>query len=82
MDESRVTMFSRAQCGLCDEAREAILALRADLPFGYEEVLVDGRDDLERAYGLRVPVVLVDGEEQFELHVDPVRLRALLAGDA
>ena len=71
---ARVTMYSRTTCGLCDEAREAILAVRAEAPFDYEEVFVDGRDDLERAYGLRVPVVLIDGQEAFEVHVDPALL--------
>jgi hypothetical protein len=68
-------MFSRTTCGLCDEARKVVLAVRAEVPFAFEEVFVDGRDDLERVYGLRVPVVLVDGEERFELHVDPADLR-------
>jgi hypothetical protein len=72
-------MYSRTTCGLCDEAREAILAVRAGLPFDFEEVTVDGDDRLERAYGLRVPVVLVDGEERFELQVDPGELRAVLS---
>ena len=73
---ARVTMYSRTTCGLCDEAREAILAVRAEAPFDYEEVFVDGRDDLERAYGLRVPVVLIDGQEAFEVDVDPAFLEA------
>jgi glutaredoxin len=72
-------MYSRTTCGLCDEAREVILAAHAENAFEYEEVFVDGHDDLERAYGLRVPVVLVDGEERFELHVDADVLRDLLA---
>jgi glutaredoxin len=71
-------MYSRTTCGLCDEAREAILAVRAELSFDFEEVFVDGDDRLERAYGLRVPVVLIDGEERFELHVDPGELRTAL----
>jgi hypothetical protein len=75
---TRVRMYSRARCGLCDEARQTILAIRTDLPFEYEEVRIDGRDDLERAYGLRVPVVLVDGEEAFEVQVDEAELRASL----
>jgi glutaredoxin len=70
----RVTMYSRRRCGLCDEARRAMEA--AGVPF--EEVLIDGDDDLERDYGLRVPVVLVDGVERFEIEVDPAELRALL----
>jgi len=73
-------MYSRTTCGLCDAAREAILAVRAEREFEYEEVFVDGDHDLERSYGLRVPVVLVDGVEQFELQVDPERLRQVLAG--
>jgi hypothetical protein len=71
-------MYSRITCGLCDRAREVVLAVRAETPFEYEEVVIDGRDDLERAYGLRVPVLLVDGEEVFEIEVDPTQLRAAL----
>jgi hypothetical protein len=73
-------MYSRATCGLCDEAREVILAVRAETPFDYEELFVDGRDNLERAYGVRVPVVLVNGEERFELQVDSSELRRAVAG--
>ena len=71
-------MYSRSRCGLCDEAREAILSIREEVPFRYEEVLIDGHEDLEREYGLRVPVVLVDGEEAFEVQVDLADLRAAL----
>jgi hypothetical protein len=71
-------MYSRTTCGLCDEAREVLLQVRPDHPFEYQEIFVDGNRDLELAYGLRVPVVLVDGEEEFELEVDPGRLRRLL----
>jgi glutaredoxin len=77
-----VTMYSRAACGLCDEAREVVNAVRTERAFDFEEVLIDGRDDLERAYGGRVPVVLVDGREEFELVVEPGALNALLGGAA
>ena len=73
-------MYSRTTCGLCDQARDAILAVREVTPFEYEEVFVDGRDELERAYGVRVPVVLLDGEERFELHVDAAELRKAVTG--
>jgi len=64
-------MYSRPGCGLCDEAREVIMAQRARMPFVYEEVDVSGHDALELEYGIRIPVVLVDGEELFEIRVDP-----------
>lgn len=78
-ERRRVTMYTRTNCGLCEEAREAILSVRGEVPIEYEEVTVDGREDLERLYGERVPVILVDGEERFELHVDPAELRAALS---
>jgi glutaredoxin len=78
----RITMYSRRICGLCDRAREVLLSVRAELPFEYEEVLVDGDEALEREYGVRVPVVLLNGVERFEVEVPPDELRSLLASGA
>ena len=64
-------MYSRPGCGLCDEAREVILAEGERTPFAFEEVDVSGDDTLELEYGIRIPVVLVNGEEVFEIRVDP-----------
>jgi hypothetical protein len=57
-----------------------ILALRARVPFAFEEVDVSGDDELELAYGIRIPVVLVDAEERFEIAVDEEELEAVLRG--
>lgn len=46
-----------------------ILAERERTPFAFEEVDVSGDDALELEYGIRIPVVLVDGEEAFEIRV-------------
>jgi Glutaredoxin-like domain (DUF836) len=73
-----VRMYSRRRCGLCDEARKVILGLRRESPFEFEEVMIDGDDALERDYGIRVPVVEVEGREEFEIRVDPARLRLLV----
>lgn len=64
-----VRMFSRPGCGLCDEAREVILSERERTPFVFDEVDVSDDDNLELEYGIRIPVVLVDGVERFEVHV-------------
>ena len=68
-------MYSRPGCGLCDEAREVILAERERTAFDYREVDISGDDALELEYGIRIPVVLVDGQERFEIRVEPGRLR-------
>jgi glutaredoxin len=67
-------MYSRPGCGLCDEARRVILGERRRTPFRYEEVDISGDDALELEYGIRIPVVLIDGEERFEVRVDPAEL--------
>jgi glutaredoxin len=77
-----VRMYSRRTCGLCDEAREIIQRVRREVPFEFEEVLIDGDDRLELDYGVRIPVVEVDGREEFEIRVDPDHLRHLVKRDA
>ena len=78
MSGHRVVMYSRTTCHLCEEARAVVLAERARTRFDFEEVLIDGDDDLEREYGLRVPVVEVDGAEEFEFVVEPRRFAGLI----
>jgi hypothetical protein len=70
-------MYSRRQCGLCDEAREVVLGVRARTTFDFDEVFIDGDESLELAYGLRVPVVEIDGVEAFEFAVDAATLERL-----
>lgn len=71
-------MYSRPDCGLCDEAREVILAEHERTPFSFEEVDISGDHSLELEYGLRIPVVLIDGEEVAEIRVEPEGLREAL----
>jgi hypothetical protein len=73
-----VVIYLRRTCHLCDEARDMIMAERKRSPFEFEEVFVDGDDGLERDYGLRVPVVEVDGVEEFEFVVDGRRFAELV----
>jgi hypothetical protein len=75
-----IVMYARTTCGLCDEARAVILAERTrGSAFEFREVLIDGDESLELRYGLRVPVVEVNGREEFEFQVHPARLRELLS---
>ena len=74
-----LVLYSRPGCGLCDRAREVLEAQRARTPFGLQEVDISGDDALELEYGVRIPVVTVDGVERFEVEVDPADLAALLA---
>jgi glutaredoxin len=75
----QVVLYSRPGCHLCDVAREAILAQRERLCFEFEEVDIEADEELELEYGIRIPVVEVDGEEAFELTVDTARLARMVS---
>jgi glutaredoxin len=78
-DLPRVVLYSRRGCHLCDEARDALDAAAKTTAFELREVRIDDDEALERRYGVRVPVVEVDGREAFEYVVDADRLARLLA---
>ena len=77
-----VVLYSRPACGLCDRARAVLETQRARTPFDLREIDISGDDDLELEFGMRIPVVLVDGRERFEVEVDPADLAALFAAPA
>ena len=74
----RIVLYTRPGCHLCDVAREVIAAERARRIFEFEEVDISLDDSLEMEYGIRIPVVTVEGEERFETEVDAGELAALL----
>ena len=73
-----VEFFTRPGCHLCDEARAVLVAEQARTPFELQEVDIESDAALVREYGLRIPVVVVDGDEAFEYTVDADELAARL----
>ena len=76
----QVTLYSRTGCHLCDEARAVLHAERARTPFELVEVDIETSDALVAEYGVRIPVVALDGVEVFEYTVDPGELASLVRG--
>jgi len=73
-----VTLYGRAGCHLCDEARAALERVRATHPFRLVERDIEADDVLFKRYLERIPVVAVDDEELFDFFVDEERLRRTL----
>jgi hypothetical protein len=73
-----LTLLSKSDCHLCDEAEEVLLRVRSEIPFELEKVDIDSSEELSRAYGQEVPVVLFHGRKIFKYRVDPDRLRERL----
>ncbi len=75
---ARVTLYGRAGCHLCDDARVVIDRVCRDLGEEYVEIDIDGDDDLLARYGEEIPVTLVDGRQHDFWRVDEQRLRTAL----
>ena len=73
----RVVLYERAECHLCEEARQALDALIG--PDRYDRVDIDASDELVVRYGFRVPVLAVDGVDRLEAPITEPDLRVLLA---
>jgi glutaredoxin len=74
-----VTLYGKPGCCLCDEAKEALAAIRARRPFDLDEVDITRDPALERDYRERIPVVAIDGEPVCELYVDAEGVEERLA---
>ena len=70
----QVTLYGKPGCHLCDDARAIVERVRAAHPFELREVDVSLDPELHRAYGERIPVLELDGEEVFEFFVDAAEL--------
>ena len=67
----RLTLYSRPDCHLCDDAR-AVLQ-RIGEPF--DEIDIESDDELFKRYLERIPVVALDGQDLYDFFVDEQDLR-------
>jgi glutaredoxin len=75
---TKVTLYGKAGCCLCDEAREEVAKVQAERGFDLTEVDVSTDPRLHARYGERIPVVEIDGRDEIELVVDAEELRERL----
>lgn len=77
--DHEVTLITRVNCHLCDEAEATVRRLAQEL--GFAVVLLDVDAERERAneYSDRVPVILIDGKEHGYWRVEEQRLRNALS---
>lgn len=73
--EPRLTLITRQGCHLCAEAREAVERVVAVTGDQWTEQDVGDDIELEREYGDRLPVLLLDGREHGYWRVEEDRLR-------
>ncbi len=83
----RLTLIGKPGCHLCDDAREVVRAVMAEVEatdaapgIALEERSILDDAALAARYAEEIPVLLIDGEVHNYWRIDPVRLKtALLA---
>jgi glutaredoxin len=73
-----VVLYGREGCCLCDDAREMLLRIRQRRPFELSERDIESDDALLRDYLERIPVIEIDGVQEFELVIDESELERRL----
>jgi glutaredoxin len=74
----RIDIYSRPGCHLCDEAKAVVEPLCEGYPVVLRTINVESSADLENRYGSDIPVVLINGEEEFRHRVDRIELERKL----
>ena len=75
---TRWTVYSRADCSLCERLLEELAeVLGPEGAVAVQVVDIDGQPELERRYGTRIPVLMADGEFVCAYRLDVERVRAL-----
>jgi glutaredoxin len=74
-----ITVYSKPDCYLCDEALAVLRRLQGELGFELAELDITSDEALHRAYFERIPVVCIgDGEELCEYVVEEAVVRERL----
>ena len=59
----RLTLYTRPGCHLCDEMKEVVHRVSASVPLTLDEIDISGNAELERLYGVEIPVLMADAKK-------------------
>jgi glutaredoxin len=76
---TRVTVYSRPGCHLCDEMKAIVEIVGRDVPFEFHEIDISTDTALEARYGLEIPVLEIEGKKAAKYRVGEEELRKILA---
>lgn len=66
----RVEIYSRPDCGLCEEAKHVLKEVQQTIEFTLVEVNIEDDPQLLSRYRYDIPVVFIDGHKAFKHRVD------------
>jgi glutaredoxin len=79
--KTKVVIYSRPGCHLCDEAKQAMHAAECETEYSLEEVNIESDPELLKLYKNDIPVITFNGVEMFRhrVVVEEFRRRILTA---
>ena len=74
----KVTLYTKEDCGLCEEAASMLKRLQRQTHFEIEYVYIETDASANERYRSRIPVIALDGEEVAAAPLDENQLAAIL----
>ena len=71
---TKVVIYSRVNCHLCEEAEKSVREVLTEIPFELEVIAINGDQELEKLYSEEVPVITINGDVHDYYKVDKRRL--------
>ena len=78
MEQTRIVVYTKPGCHLCDDACSAVARIAADVGVQWTALDITGDDALMQQWAEYVPVIVVDGQVHDWFRVREDRLRAAL----
>lgn len=75
----KLTLYTRRDCGLCEEMKTVIRRAVAKTPLELEDIDVDGIAELREEFGNEVPVLFINGKKAFKYRVTATELAKRLS---
>ena len=78
-ERPKITLYTRAGCCLCEDAKRVLEAVRGRASFDLDEIDIYNNAELRRAYNDEVPVIAINGSKAFKYRVTEQELLKKLA---
>ena len=73
-----LVIYSRPGCHLCEEMKVVIQLVQRKIPFAVREVDISADANLERLYGIEIPILMIDGRKAAKYRISEEELKRKL----
>ena len=74
----QIEILTKKDCALCDDVKEIVERVLPDFPATLKMIDIESHSDLFEKYKEKIPVVRINGKENFVYKVNEITLRKKL----